>query len=176
MAGPADQGSRVDGLKKRLVEYGIAEEKLQKFPAEQLVLLDEKREFEMRRDEFMKLMNLPTWQVEELTKEIKQDKESALFGFFVPALQKVRRAQGRIEQRIALLRHVEAIRMYAAEHKGQLPEKLSDISLPLPIDPYSGKPFRYALEGGIAHLRGTSPPGTENNPAFNIHYEIVIRK
>ena len=38
----------------------------------------------------------------------------------------VRRAQGRLDQRIALLRHVEALRLYAAEHDGTLPAKLSD--------------------------------------------------
>ena len=34
-------------------------------------------------------------------------KERGLFNGFQPAIQKVRRAQGRLEQRIALLRHVE---------------------------------------------------------------------
>jgi hypothetical protein len=94
----------------------------------------------------------------------------------VPALQKVLRAQARLEQRIALLRHVEAIRLYAAEHNGQLPEKLKDITVPLPDDPFTGKPFRYTLEGATAHLRGTPPSGNEKNPAYNLHYEIAIKK
>ncbi|HEV3384496.1 MAG TPA: hypothetical protein VG097_06750, partial [Gemmata sp.] len=135
-----------------------------------------KREFEVRRDEFMKLMNLPTWQMEEQIKDIKLDKDTFIFGSLVPAIQKVLRAQARLEQRIALLRHVEAIRLYGAEHKGQLPEKLKDITVPLPDDPYTGKPFRYTLEGATAHLRGTPPLGFEKNPAFNIHYEITIKK
>ncbi|HEV3438042.1 MAG TPA: hypothetical protein VG122_11825 [Gemmata sp.] len=160
--------------RSRLVEYGIPEERLLKFPAEQLLLLDERREFEVRRDEVMKFMNLPTWQVEEQTNWLKPDKDSPLFDFLVPALQKVRRAQGRLEQRIAMLRHVEALRMYAAEHKGQLPEKLSDVAVPLPVDPFTGKPFRYTLEGATAHLRGNPPPGAEGISAHNLHYEITI--
>jgi hypothetical protein len=159
----------------RLVEYGIPEERLLKFSAEQLLLLDEKREMEVLRDEVMKFMNLPAWQVEELTSSIKPDK-SSLLGLFVPALQKVRRAQGRLEQRIALLRHVEALRMYAAEHKGQLPEKLSDVAVPLPVDPFTGKPFRYMLEGATAHLRGNPPRGLESAAVYNLHYEITIKK
>jgi hypothetical protein len=160
----------------RLVEYGIPEERLLKFPADQIILLDEKRLFEERRDEVMKLMNLPAWQVEGLFKEMKPKKEFVLLGLLDSAIEKVRRAQGRVEMRIGLLRHVEAIRLYAAEHKGQLPEKLTDISVPLPVDPFTGKPFRYKLEGATAHLRGTPPPGAEEIPAYNLHYEITIRK
>jgi hypothetical protein len=164
--------------KGRLMEYGILESRLSKFPAEQIILLDEKREYEVRRDEIMKLMSLPTWEVEERTKDLKLDKVkyASLFGYYIPAMQKVRRAQGRLEQRIALLRHVEAIRLYAAEHKNQLPDKLSDITVPLPVDPFTGKAFRYSLEGATAHLRGTPPPGAEEMPAFNLHYELTLRK
>jgi hypothetical protein len=161
----------------RLVEYGIQEERLLKFPAEQIILLDERREFEMRRDEAMKLMNLPTWQVEELIGRItiEKTKDKILLGLVpINGLQQVRRVQGRLEQRIALLRHVEALRLYAAEHKGQLPEKLTDITVPLPVDPFTGKPFRYTLEGATAHLRGNPPRGLESNAAYNLHYEITI--
>jgi hypothetical protein len=166
----------VEAARRRLVEYGIAEERVARFPASQVILLDEKREYEVRRDEEMKLMNLPTWQVETLTARAKPNKEPALFAILVPALQKVRQAQGRLEQRIALLRHVEALRLYAAEQDGKLPEKLSDIAVPLPVDPFTGKPFVYQVEGETAHLRGTPPRGQKENPAVNIHYEITIRK
>jgi hypothetical protein len=103
-------------------------------------------------------------------------KPKPLFGIFLAALNKVRRAQGRLEQRIALLRHVEALRLYAAAHEGKLPAKLTEIDLPLPVDPFTGKPFRYELADGVVHLRGTPPKGDERNPAYNIHYEITIRK
>ena len=85
-------------------------------------------------------------------------------------------AQGRLDQRIALLRHVEALRLYAAEHEGTLPAKLSDIAVPLPDDPVTGKPFRYEATGNTAHLRGSPPTGLENVPVFNIHYEVTLQK
>jgi hypothetical protein len=81
-----------------------------------------------------------------------------------------------LEQRIALLRHIEAIRLYVAEHQGKLPEKLSDITVPLPVDPFTGKPFRYVLDGTTAHLRGNPPRGVESIAVYNLHYEITIRK
>src|SRR5262249_11650112 len=51
--------------RQRLVEVGLPEERLARFPAEQIILLDEYREYEVRRDEFAKLLNLPTWQIME---------------------------------------------------------------------------------------------------------------
>ena len=160
----------------RLIEYGIPEERLARFPADQVILLDARRQYEVRRDEVMKFMSLPTWQAEELISRIKPAKDEGLLDFLVPALQKVRKAQGRLEQRIALLRCVEALRLYAAAHDGKLPDKLSDCPVPLPDDPITGKPFRYKLDGSTAHLRGTPPRGQEKIAGVNIHYEITIQK
>jgi hypothetical protein len=169
----------VAAARRRLVEYGIPEQRVAKFPAEQVVLLDERREYEVRRDEQGKLMNLPSWEFVARSSRSRlpgPDQEPGLFDFFLPALFKVRLAQGRLEQRVALLRHVEALRMHAAGHGGAWPARLSDVAVPLPVDPFTGKPFRYEVSGPTAHLRGTPPPGEEKNPAYNLHYELTIRK
>jgi len=165
----------IQAARRRLVEVGISEERVARFPADQVLLLDEKREYDVIRDDTMKLMKLPTWQGEALIRQLKPPKKESLFSFLVPSLNKVRRAQGRLEQRIALLRHVEALRLYAADHDGKLPEKLSDIAVPLPPDPFTGKPFRYETDGATAHVRGSPPPGEEKNPPYNLHYEVTIQ-
>jgi len=122
-------------------------------------------------------MKFPTWQIEAFTRQAKPNKEPALFAdALMPSSTSVRHAQARLDQRIALLRHVEALRLYAAEHKGTLPAKLTDISVPLPDDPITGKPFRYELKDGAAHVRGSPPSGQEQNPHFNIHYEVALQK
>src|SRR5262249_5230988 len=161
-----------------LTAFGLSEERLKQFPTDQVLLLDAKLDYEVHRDEAMKLLNLPTWHTQEMLTAVeeaqKKAKDKSLFYFLIPSVFKVRQAQGRLEQRIGLLRHVEAIRMYAAEHGGKLPEKLADITVPLPVDPFTGKPFRYQLDGDTAHLRGTPPKGLEMSPPYNIHYEITI--
>jgi hypothetical protein len=81
-----------------------------------------------------------------------------------------------MEQRFAMLRHVEALRMYAAEHGGALPTTLSAVSTPLPDDPMTGKQFAYVVVGETAHLRGAPPAGQESVAAFNLHYEITVQK
>jgi hypothetical protein len=166
----------VHAARQRLVEVGFAAEQLLRFPAEQVILLDQMRECEVRRDRLGKLIMLPAWQMEALADQTKPKEEPSLFDDAISAQRKVRRAQGRLEQRIALLRHVEALRLYAADHDGKLPEKLSDVAVPLPADPFTGKPFRYEVEGSTAHLRGTAPSGLEKEATWNVHYEVTIQK
>jgi hypothetical protein len=162
--------------RRRLAEHGLREEHLARFPADQVLLLDEQRDYEVRRDEYMKYMNLPTWEAVDLLAASEPSKSGALFDGFLPAVRKVRQAQGRLEQRFALLRHVEALRLYAAANDGKLPSRLADVGVPLPNDPFTGKPFRYEADGATAHVRGTPPKGEEKNVAYNVHYEITVRK
>jgi hypothetical protein len=102
-------------------------------------------------------------------------KSRALFDDLLTAVIRVRRAQARVEQRVALLRHVEALRLYAAAHDGKLPATLSDVPVPLPFDPVTGKPFGYKLEGQTAFVQGTPPPG-DKNPVSRVRYEVTIKK
>ena len=149
-----------------------------RFPADQVILLDEKREYEVRFDDLMKTMNLPAWQAEALAGQAKPTGEPALFADALvgPSIYRVHRKRGRLDQRIALLRHVEALRLYAAEHDGTLPAKLSEISVPLPDDPFTGKPFRYEARRRHGPPPRQPPAGEEKNPDFNLHYEVTLRK
>ena len=162
--------------RRRLVEHGLPEGRLRRFPADQVILLDAKREYDVGLDDLRKLVNLPAWQAEALAAQTKPARESALFAdVLLQGIYQVRRKQVRLEQRIALLRHVEALRLYAAEHHGTLPAKLSEIPVPLPDDPFTGKPFRYEVQGITAHLHGTPPASEEKDPAYNLHYEVTLR-
>jgi hypothetical protein len=160
--------------RQRLVEMGFPEQLLGRFPAEQIVLLDEKREYEVRRDEIMKVTDQPAWKVEQQRTLSKANQEPTLFNPLIEGLETIHRAPARLAQRIALLRHVEALRMYAAEHNGALPANLSEITVLLPDDPFTGKPFRYDVIGTTAHLRGSPPAGQEREAVFNVHYEVTI--
>jgi hypothetical protein len=168
---------KVSAARHRLAEIGIAPERLERFPAEQVILLDEKRELEARFDDMTKFGRFPFWQIEALEKEPKAKPEPAIFAdALLPAMVSVRRSQARLDQRIALLRLVEAVRLYAADHKSTLPAKLSDFTVPLADDPITGKPFRYELKCAAAHIRGSPPSGEEKNPHFNIHFEVTLQK
>jgi hypothetical protein len=171
-----DEGMVV-AARRRLVEVGLSEVQVRLFPAEQVILLDMKRGLEVHFDDVIKTTNLPVWQAEMVTNGHKPPDDLPTFLHeFVPAVGPTVRMRTRLDQRIALLRHVEALRLYAAEHGGSLPAKLSDVMVPLPDDPFTGKPFRYEITGNTAHLRGTPPSAEAKNPSFNLHYEVILRK
>jgi hypothetical protein len=49
------------------------------------------------------------------------------------------------------LRSIEALRLYASAHNGDLPENIEDIKeVPVPWDPWTNKPISYRLEGDSA--------------------------
>ena len=87
----------------------------------------------------------------------------------LPAIKAAHLAGARGERSVAVLRVVEAIRLYGAAHDGNLPEKLSDITeVPMPIDPTTGEPFVYQRAGKIAVLES---PGGERH---GLRYEITF--
>ena len=84
----------------------------------------------------------------------------------LPAFPAVNAAQYRAEQSLVLLQTIESLRMYAAEHDGALPPSLDQLSVPPPLDPFTGKPVEYELSGEQAVLSGT--------PSGNFHSRIIV--
>ncbi len=85
----------------------------------------------------------------------RAQRDNPLVGLLLPAVSKVIKAQLRLEWHIAGLRNAEALRMYAAGHNGQPPQKLADITeVPLPLDPFTGRDFEasYSLKNGKGTL------------------------
>lgn len=156
---------RVRAARQRLIEAGYSPDLVKSYPPTQAILLDEKRDYEIQRDERIKLLSVTLWQIDPSVGGNDTASETrGLFADFLPHITKLRRTQARLEQQIAILRQVEALRLHAAVHDGQLPTKLSDISVPLPIDPVTGKPFVYSFSGATAHIRGSSVQGDEQAP------------
>lgn len=173
MEGRVKDEEHVRGARKRLIASLPSKDtdRLDSLPPLQIVLLDAKLDFEMVRDEAMKALALPYWQARRVLESIPPipwGKQTPLMKLSI-RVDRVRMAQARLDQRIALLRCVEALRMYAAEHEGKLPSKLDDIRVPLPVDPATGKPFTYKVDGKTAHLHG-EPLGVE------VRYEVTIGK
>ena len=73
----------------------------------------------------------------------------------VPILRKVYEASGRLERQIEALRLLEALRLHAAAHGGELPDSLAAITeVPVPLDPIASKAFDYQRQGNTATLSG----------------------
>jgi hypothetical protein len=96
-----------------------------------------------------------------------------LFEGLFPGMQGLA-AEARLDRRVAALRVVEAVRLYAAAHDGKLPESLDRITeVPVPLDPVTGKSFGYRLEGSHAEVSGTNG---SMDPVYRLSYGINVTK
>ena len=80
---------------------------------------------------------------------------------------------------MATLQCIEAIRLYMASHDGRLPGSLDEITeVPIPLNPMTGKPFPYRLEGDKAILDSFAPPEVFKTKVYYYYdrYELTVRK
>ncbi len=168
--------------KDDLVAAGRDRERVNSMPTSQIILLDTVMIYQQTRDDMFKWFNLPYWQARagfleadnRLKTEVRDREIIPLASLLMPALQNVRRAMVKSERRIALLRVIEGLRFYAADHDGKLPDSLDAITeVPLPVDPVFGKPFAYRLVDGKATL-DAPPPSGESWEMLGTRYEITV--
>jgi hypothetical protein len=158
--------------RKYLLEGGRAAKEIDRLPKAQVVLLHCVHEYDRERDDVLKALALPPWQGSPLMDQIMQKYRAGIksgdtifntiLALLMPAIVKTHAASVRLERYIAGLRGAEALRLYAATHKGKVPAKWSDITaLPLPVDPATGKGFDefYQAKDGRAILEVPAPPG-----------------
>jgi hypothetical protein len=181
--------SRHEAAKKALIAAGRPREKVEAMPHYQVAMLHAFLQFDRGMDEVQLNQALPPWEAYRKTEKPRGlIPASVLFGdpdgpalpllrYFVPATQRILRAQIRTDRRIAALRCVEAIRLYAATHDGKLPPNLSAIKdKTLPVDPLTGTPFEYSVTDKTALLKGNVTPDEKAQPAQWLTYEITIRR
>jgi hypothetical protein len=169
------------GAKEYLRSHGWSSETVESLPALQVVLLAEVATYDRIYDEMTKWVGMPYAQAQagfakadnDLKREAADASGMSLARMLIPATLKVAGAANRVDCRVAALRVIEAIRLYAAEH-GRLPTSLAEITqVPIPANPATGAPFTYNSDGTTATLSVPSPSGA---PATSIKYEISIRK
>lgn len=168
-----------------LINHGMAREQLEKMAVGQVMAIYSERIYQRFADEFEKCWYVPFADMAKFSEHIEQHLiEARLFGagenrevlpiasLLLPAMQAARGAQVRLEREIAALRVIEALRMYAAEHNRELPKSLDEITaVPVPLNPATGKPFVYRLDGKTAVLE---LPPSDGIHGANRRYEIQI--
>lgn len=177
--------ARYPRAKAHLREQGYADETVEGWPVLYAVLVYQHQQFRALRDASFKWSYVPYAQAREGLREAelevgriwKYSSGSILANPFVsvmPALYRIHFLNARLERDIAMLRCVEAIRMYAAEHEGTLPGALAEIKqVPIPSDPVHGRAFDYRIRGGKAILESRVPP--DGHRRDGLRYEITLR-
>jgi hypothetical protein len=180
--------SRHEAAKKALIAAGRPAETIEKWPHIQVALMDSLLEYDQLFDELVKWQALPYWQATAHLGDLRRTVTSSrtrgpdspaipLAPLLVPAVEKVVLTRERLERHFAALRHIEALRLYAADHDGKLPQRLADIKgVPLPVCPLTGKDFEYRLEGDRAHLSAPPVPHAIGRNVEPLRYEITLRK
>ncbi len=168
---------RVEASRARLVESGVKPEAVKGMSALQVVVADDLQQSMVEQDEQLKWLRVPFWmrpQKEADDARLKDKTNHVLVFMNSPFILKVKQAQGRVDQRLAALRLIEAVRLHAHENGGKVPVSLDEIKLPLPLDPVTGKPFSYAVKDGIATISGGN--ASPDNEQTNRVYEVRIEK
>jgi hypothetical protein len=171
------------GAKRALVARGRSPAQVEAMPAIQVVFLEAYTDYQVRRDEVFKWSGLPIYQAYDLisasnaklkTPEVQSKPLLNLLCSVVVSFQGASLAQARLDRQLDAFECIEAIRLYAATHR-RLPDRLEDIAeAPAPLDPMTGRPFEYRLEGGRASLSApVAPPGFQH-PSFGLRYELTL--
>ncbi|NLF69096.1 MAG: hypothetical protein GX575_08565 [Candidatus Anammoximicrobium sp.] len=164
--------------KRALIAGGMSPAEVHAMPVGQVLLLESAQQFAACRDEHLKWTEEPYWTAAKGLEEAGRKSDHAdrdwgaalpVMAFF-PAHQAAAAAFVRIDRQIAMLRVIEALRLYGAAHAGRLPARLEEIAeVPIPVDPVTGQPFEYQLEGDVARLGGPRHVGRP------LRYEIRFR-
>jgi hypothetical protein len=171
--------------KEQLISEGMDRERVEHMAVGQVIAIYTARMNAKYGDDFQKLWYLP---YAEMSKRLSEEDRTltriaplgrgkdreviAMMSLLLPGIQNSRQAEVRAERQVAALRVIEALRMYAANHNDTLPTKISDITdVPVPVNPATGSPFVYRLEGKTAVLE---LPVSDQIPHGNCRYEIQI--
>lgn len=161
--------------KRRMIEDGLDQDTVESMPVARVVLQQSFREYQRRLQKRHRWAHVRYPQaIPELDKEQQAQSNSReilpLSQIFNSNYRAIVTSKTRNRFQLDLARTIEAIRLHAAAHGGQLPNTLADITVvPVPDDPFTGKPFLYELTGEAAVLQTS-----ENHPEPK-RYEIEIK-
>jgi hypothetical protein len=174
--------------KQALIDVGRPRDKVEAMPHVQVALLHALLEYDAALDNLIVSQDRPYWELSDhvrtVNKRYLQDRWKnptaaaiPLVPLVIPAVQKVSAARVRLERKVALLRTVEALRLYAADHDGKFPRSLAAVTeVPLPRDPATGKSFEYELRDDVAQLRAPPPAKEAANQGNTVTYLLKIRR
>ena len=181
-----------------LKEKGYSPEKIEAMSSSQVILIHQLADFDQMMDELYRWFYFPYGQAQQGWKTLMKEwgvKDNLEYSFFfypkydpekfenistyiaklsVVALNAEYRKSTYLDQKIAALQCIEAMRMYAADHEGKLPKSLRDIQdVPIPLNPFTGEDFIYKWEDDKVILVLAND---FEYPHEKLFYEITIKE
>ena len=160
-----------------LIEHGRGAAEVEAMPVAKVILLYSVAVYQEIADDQFKLMFLSYAEGEKWYGQVDRRQREAAFREILPfatgllpAVSAAKKAEARMEWRLARLRILEALRIYAAGHDGKLPERLDDATeVPVPRNPFDDRSFDYRRDGNRAVLGSQHGP-----PGLPWSYEITM--
>jgi hypothetical protein len=180
---PASKSPDLPAARKYLAEVmGMSAARIEAMPPAEVLLRYMTNNYHEMRDELFRCTYAPFPQSRRLAQEAEARLKAApdteggqVATMFLPAVPKVQLAQNRIERKLAALRTIEALRMHAAAHGGQPPDKLEEVTIvPIPNDPGTEKPFEYERDGQTGTIISRIPG--EKLETAGLRYRVTMRK
>ena len=170
--------------KRALIAQGRPLSQVEAMPTLQVVALYTYQSYQVYRDEEFKWAGFPYYQAFKGTQSAWQSCRSdmqrrpflKLFIALVGAIAPSYLAAARVDRQLDAIQCIEAIRIHAAAHQ-RFPARLEEITeAPVPIDPLTGRPFEYRVDGETATLSAPYPPGAPAVPPYGIRYELKLAR
>ena len=153
--------------KKLLLDVGFTQNEVDSMPVSEALIRQAWEEITHTRDERMKWYGLPYWQNYKALGELdeglgfmdKADLFSIINRMLIPALSKAQQKFVMLDQKIAMLRAIEACRMQLAETPDQPLSEWPDVAIDFaaPIDPGTGSPILIRSVGDFTELQTYLP-------------------
>ena len=168
---------RVRAARGRLVEAGGARERVNKFPPLQVILLDEKRDYELERDERLKLLGLALWESGSWRRRESRRAQNR---------QLIRGPIAGREQAQAGARNARATDRHASPCRGaatlcRRPRRRSSWRT-LVRSPCRRRSIRFRAGHSIMRSKGRPPTfeagstrSVESGPRHILHYEVTVQ-
>jgi hypothetical protein len=166
--------------KRALIAQGRTSAQVEAMPTVQVAALHTYQSFQAHRDDIFKWAGFPRHQAYKGTEaawqrchaDMQRRPLLKLFLSLVGSTHWSYLAAARVDRHLDAIACIEAIRIYAKAHPG-FPARLEEIAeAPVPLDPLTGLPFEYRVEGERATLSAPYPPGVPHVPGYSIHYEL----
>jgi hypothetical protein len=153
--------------KKHLVEIGFSKEEVNAMPVPEALLRHAWDEITYTRDQRIKWYSLPYWQsykaLYELEEGMQNEFDGDLFGvmnrLLIPALTKAQQKFVKLDQKIAMLRAIEACRIQLNISRddpfGAWP--VAPVHFAAPVDPGTGMPILVREKDGATELQTFFP-------------------
>ena len=177
--------------KQELIDSGMNADRVEAMPVGQVLAIQTSRSYRYIYDQQFKWFYVPLWQgrKQAMATEQRLIEEGYLGGgwqsretipianVLMPGVRAAMFAQGRLDRDTAALRALEALRGYAASHKGHWPATLAEVSeMPIPRDPVTGQAFPFQMQNGRAELLLTAEPDVPRLQGRRYVLELVPPK